>query len=176
MVPFSPQSVHNGSSLKPNLCKFVGVRSVSYTDLSMNEMQKGSNLHRSPHVIFLMGRSHLVHAPWDTSSFLFQVRTSSWIMALLSLDPAFPQRWAWEVPRPCHPVHVVPMMSRSFNILSACATDDSAAHLRPDLVRMPACLTCSSWEFLYDIMTLHFATLNSSTTDDRGSCSCPDLM
>lgn len=34
MVLLSPQSLHNGSSLKPHLCKFVGVGSVSYTDIT----------------------------------------------------------------------------------------------------------------------------------------------
>lgn len=49
--------------LIPNFSKCVGVGSVSYTDCSRKEMQKGSNFHRSAHVIFLLGRSHLVKAP-----------------------------------------------------------------------------------------------------------------
>lgn len=97
-------------------------------------------------------------------------------MPLLSLVPAFLHCWKWEVPRACLPVHGDPMTSRSFSMLPACATDGSAAYLCPDLVITPTCLTCSSWESLYVITTLHFATLNSSTTDDIGSWSCSDLM
>ncbi|KAF7641243.1 hypothetical protein LDENG_00287940 [Lucifuga dentata] len=52
-------------------------------------------------------------------------------------------------------------MSRSFNMVSAWTTD---------------ALAWLSWESLKVNMTVHFATLTSSTTDDSGSCSWPDLM
>jgi len=81
-------------------------------------------------------------------------RTSSWIMVILSLLSAFPQIWKWDVLRPCIPVHGIPMISCIFSMLPACATEDSAAHLHPDLVVMHACLTCSSWESLYVITIL----------------------
>lgn len=45
-----------------------------------------------------------------------------------------------------------------------------------DLVLIPASRTLLSLESLKVITTLHFATLNSSTRDERGSCSCPDLI
>ncbi len=95
---------------------------------------------------------------------------------LLCLVTAFPHCWKWLVLSPCLPMHGFPMMSFNFSMLLACATDVSAAHLHPDLVMMPASLTFSSLESLYIITALHFATLNSLTTDDRSSCNCPDLI
>jgi len=130
MVPLPPPSLHSGSSLMPHLCKCVGFGSVSYTDRSRKEISNDSNFHRSAHVIFLLGRSHLVQAPLDANSAALDLRlsssrfhTSSWIMALLSLVSAVPHCWKWEVPRPCLPAHGIPMMSRSSSMLSACATE-----------------------------------------------------
>lgn len=50
------------------------------------------------------------------------------------------------------------------------------SHFLPDLVLINASLNCWSWESLYVRESLHLATLNSSTTEDRGSWSWPDLM
>ncbi len=145
-------------------------------------MRKGSSFQSSCHMIFLFGRSHLVQAPCDPSSTAFDHRlsssrcqTSAWIISLLCLGSAFPHCWKWLVPSPCLPMHGFPMMSFNLSILSACATDVSAAHLCPDLVVIPVSLTFSSLESLYMITSLHFATLNSSTTDDRGGCKYSGL-
>lgn len=102
MMPLSPQNLQCESSLVPHLCKF----------------------RTNPH-------------SWNTSStafafspFSFKCHTSSWIMCLLSLVPAFPHFWKWEVPRPRLPVHGIPVMPCSFSMLSACVTE-SATHLHP---------------------------------------------
>lgn len=67
-------------------------------------------------------------------------------------------------------------MSFNVSMLSACAIDVSAVHLHPDLVG-DACISDLS---IAGVSVHHhspaFATLNSSTADDRGSCNCPDLM
>ncbi len=181
-VPLPPHRLHSESYLIHHLCRFVGVGRVSYIDRSRKEMRKGSSFQSSCHMIFLFGRSHLVQAPCDPSSTAFDHRlsssrcqTSAWIISLLCLGSAFPHCWKWLVPSPCLPIHGFPMMSFNLSILSACATDVSAAHLCPDLVVIPVSLTFSSLESLYMITSLHFATLNSSTTDDRGGCKYPGL-
>ncbi len=164
-----PHKLHSESSLIPHLCRFVGVGRVSYTDWSKKEMQKGSSLQSSGHVIFLFGRFHLIQAPCDPSSTAFDLRLFC-IISLLCLGSVFSHCWKWFFPSPCLPMHGFPMMSFNFSMLSACATDVSTAHLHPDLVVMSASLTSSWLESLYIITALHCATLNSSTTDDRGSC------
>lgn len=111
-----------------------------------------------------------------TSSSSSRCRTSAWIISLFRLGSALPHCWNWVDPSPCLPMHGFPMMSFSFSALTACAPDVSAAHLCPDLFVTPAFLTFSSLESCYVIATLQLATLNSSTTDDRGSCNWPDLM
>ncbi len=74
------------------------------------------------------------------------------------------------------PCMVLRLMSLSFKIPSARARDAEASHFRPDLVFIPASLTLLSLESLKVMATLHFATWNSSTREDMGSCNCPDLM
>lgn len=96
-------------------------------------------------------------------------------MALLSVGLAFPHFWTRVIPSPCLPVQGVPMMSLSLRFPSARASDAETSHFHTDLVLIPASRTLLSLESLKVITTLHFATLNSSTRDERGSCSCPDL-
>lgn len=67
-------------------------------------------------------------------------------------------------------------MSLSLRFPSARASDAETSHFHTDLVLIPASLTLLSLESLKVIATLHFATLNSSTNHERGSCSCPDLI
>lgn len=175
-VPLPPHKLHGELSLIPHLCRFVGVGRVSYTDRSRKEMQKGSSLQSSDHETFLFGRFHLIQAPCEVPQpltlafFSSRCCTSAWIISLLCLGSAFPHCWKLFFPSPCLPMHRFPMMSFNFSMLSACDTDVSTTHLHPDLVVMSASLTSSLLESLYIITALHFATLNSSTTDDRGSC------
>jgi len=137
MVPFPPKACIVGPPSCPT-CANVLELGACHTARSRKEIRNGSNFHRSAHVIFLLGRSHLVQAPWDASSTALELRlsssrfcTSSGIMALFSLLYAFPHCWKLEVLRLCLPVHGIPIMSHSFIMLSACATEVSAAHLRP---------------------------------------------
>lgn len=143
--------VPNMSSLMSHLHKFAAVGSLSYVDLSRKEVQNGSSLHKSTHLSFHLRRLNLVWASWEGNStahpFSTRFCTIFWIMALLSLVPAFVHCWKF-LPVPS------PTMSRNFN-------------MHPDIVIMPV------WLVHHGSL---FATLNSSTTDDRGSWSCSDLF
>jgi len=84
----SPQSLHCGYALIPDLCKFIGVGSVSYSDSSRKHIHKSSNFHRSVHVIFLLGSLHLVQAPWDVLFFVLPppvLPPGSWLSSLWCL-------------------------------------------------------------------------------------------
>src|SRR4029434_2155509 len=102
---------------------------------------------------------------------LSRFRTSSWIMVLFSLGVDFDHCWKWDVPRPCLPVQRFPMVSLVLREDSAWLTAVLAAHFLPDHVLIPASLVSWSSESLYVRESLHLATLNSSTTEDRGSWS-----
>lgn len=77
---------------------------------------------------------------------------------------------------PCLALNRFPVMSFNLRMLSACAANVSASPLNPYLVGMPVSLTFSSLESLYIIKTVHFATLNSLTTDDSDSCNSAKLI
>lgn len=115
-VPLTPHNLQRGSSLFSHLCKLTGVGSVSYTALIKNDIWKGSNRHNSVHVMVLLVRSHLVHAPWVQNSMDLALRyfsswfqTSSWIQVLFSLEVDFNHCWKWDVPMPCLPMQGLPM-------------------------------------------------------------------
>lgn len=131
--------VPNMSSLMSHLHKFAAVGSLSYVDLSRKEVQNGSSLHKSTHLSFHLRRLNLVWASWEANSTAhpFSTRFCAifWIMALLSLVPAFVHCWKF-LPVPS------PTMSRNFN-------------MHPDIVIMPVCLTCPSWESLCNFKFLN---------------------
>lgn len=66
----------------------------------------------------------------------------------------------------------MPRMSCGLRALVAWFMAEFAAHFQPD----PAWHTHGSFESLNVARALQFATLNSSTTDDNGIYSSPDLM
>ena len=117
IVPLFPHSLQFGSSTRPHWCRFTGDGSVSYTDLSRNEILNWSFLHSSVHVNSRAGRSHFIKAPCFMSSvdlaFLLSSsvrRTSAWTMVRPSAADAFDHCRKWDIPTPCHLVFVFPMM------------------------------------------------------------------
>lgn len=156
----SPHNLHTGSSLISHLGRFVRLGRVSYTDWSRKEIRKGSSLQNSFHVTFCCGMSHFVQAPCDPSLAAFALhfsssrcQTSAWIISLLCLGCA---RFGAK------------------SLSTHCATEVSAVHLGPHGVVTPTPLIFASLNSQDIISALHFATLNSSPTDDRGSCNWPD--
>ena len=142
IVPLPLHSLHNGSSLITHLWRFVGTPSgagkrckrarVSRSQSTWSSISACPTLSNSlwskfncprPAPFFLqvsdLGLAHIPPLPWVCFSPL-------------------------EDPSHCLPTHGFLMMSFSFSVLSACATDVSAAHLCHDLVVTPAFLTFSS--------------------------------
>ena len=73
---------------------------------------KWSFLHSSAHVSSRSGRSHFFPSSVDLA-FLWSssVRyTSAWTMVRLSAAGPFDHCWKWDIPTPCRPVFVFPMM------------------------------------------------------------------
>lgn len=70
-VPFFPNNLQSGYSLKPYLAKFTGDESVSSTHLKRKHARNGPNLQSSNQVTLLLGSSHLVYVPWVASSTAF---------------------------------------------------------------------------------------------------------
>ena len=166
IVPLFPHSLQFGSLTRPHWCRFTGDGSVSYTDLSRNEIPNWSFLHSSVRVNCRSGRSHLIKAPCFISSvdlaFLWSSsvrRTSAWTMVRPSAADAFDHCRKWDIPTPCHLVFVFPMMSRMCSILSAWSTDVFAYHFLPFLVWIPAPAILLSAESCNFITKRHLATL-----------------
>lgn len=123
-VPFLPHSLYSGSSLRPHLARFAGDGSVSYTDLRRKLMWNGCSLQSLLHVTLLFGRSRLVHEPWVGSSTAIALcasstscRTSARTLSLLSFTLALLHWLKWEIPSPCHPVQMLPIISLDFRVM-----------------------------------------------------------
>jgi len=121
---------------------------------------------------------HFVHAPWAPMATAFALLsssaaalTSSWTMLLLSVFPAELQSVVLELPSPCLPHAVMPTMSLCWSLLLACSTAWLTDHFLHVLVSIPALRIEPSCDCLSVITSRVLATLNSSTKDDKGSCS-----
>ena len=130
IVPFLPHILQFGSSIRPHWCKFIGNCSVSYTDLSRNKILNWTFHHSSAHVSYCYGRFHFIQAPcypsfvyvafpWSSSV----CSTSIWARVSLSAAEAFGHCWKWEIPTPCRPVLVFPMMFCRCSMFSARSTE-----------------------------------------------------
>jgi len=181
MVPRPPHKWHDGSSVRPQVCRFAGDGSVSYTNRSKKEILAGSSFHSSGQDTWRSSRFHLVHAPCLANSTVLSFFISVPPPFSLIQEPYLSSLY----PEPCSiswtetfqfPMQVFPMTSLSWSELSDSATAAPADHFLPDPVTTPASLTFASAESLSVKTSLHLATLNSSTTDDRGSCSWHDLL
>lgn len=93
IIPLPPHSLHTGSSLIPLLWRFIDDGTILYTDSSTKEMQKGSSLQSSGHVIFRFGRAHFIQTRDPSSTALdlllssSSCQTSAWIMSVLCFSP-----------------------------------------------------------------------------------------
>lgn len=76
-IPFWPQSLQFGSSLRPHVCKCNGEGGALYTDCKTQNIWKVSSLHISAHEIFNFSRSHFIHAPWEPFFTALAIRLSS---------------------------------------------------------------------------------------------------
>jgi len=122
--------------------------------------------------------SHVVHAPCAPIStalacllFSSSFRTSDCIRASLSVWLAWLHRSVLVAPMPCRPTAVTPTMSLCMKELSAWMTVSVADNFLPVRVTIPASPICSSGESLRISTSLVFAVLNSSTSEESGSCS-----
>lgn len=137
-----PHNLHSGSSLIPQLCIFVGVGRVLYTDQSRKEMQKVSVLQSSGHMILCFGGSHFVLTLCSPSSTFLDLHpsssrhwTSAWSRSLLCLallSPIAGSGWFWTLVSPhmgsrWHP-------STSLNFLPV-----------PLMCQLPTCILILCW-------------------------------
>lgn len=123
---------------------------VSYTARRWKNLLKLSSRHSSLHEIVLLGR---FHPPSRCIELL------TWWSLLPSSSRFWISSWIMD--------------------LSSLGVDFGHCHAgspTPDILLIPASLVSWSWESLYIRDSLHLAALNASTTDDRGSCSSPNLM
>ena len=125
----------------------------------------------SSHVNFLSMVLHVVHAPCPPISTALACLVFSSIMACLWVWFAWLQRSVFEAPTPWRPTAVTPTMSWWRSMLSAWLTDSVTDHFLPVRVTIPASRISSSGEFLSVNTNLVFAVLNSSTSEESGSCS-----
>ena len=136
----------------------------------------------SCHVNFLLILCHLVHASWLPSDTALACLCSSsrflisfCIKESFSASLAVAQRVGFSMPRPWRPVCVVPMTSFNFSWLSASWSAWKADHFLPVLTSMPAFRTLLSLDCFRVVTSQALATLNSSTSEEIGSCNWFDL-
>ncbi|KAH3693192.1 hypothetical protein DPMN_192594 [Dreissena polymorpha] len=132
----------------------------------------------SPQVNFLSAVFHVVHAhcaPISTAlacrAFSFALLTSDLIIARLPFWSDRLHSTTFLAPIPSRPTAVTPTMSLCLSAFSAWLTDFVADHFLLVRVWIPASRMNSSGEPLKVNTSLAFAVLNSSASEDSGSCN-----
>jgi hypothetical protein len=183
--PTFPQSgqLAMGSSDNFHGLRFVGDGCRSYTDLRRKLNWSGSYLHSSCQVSFFSGKFYFIQFPCLPSWTDLEDRVSSSALLssvctidLLSTLSESLHRCLYLVPSLSLPLFVVPTISWSFKLLSACSTACFTDHFHPFFTPMPAPLIFPSDESFSVSSRRALATVYSSTSQLNGICSFDDRL